>query len=162
MMRSCDGRARSQARVAKKLEESKEKKKKGRRENADEGWDSQGFSRRITSPRNRFIRTGHVFQLGLIDGALGPMGLSLRFKTSNGRALPQQMVVVIAAASQEHLPFPSDGYRNTDICSFRCHAFRPSSSFSCFRNCSVSSLSLFEEIIVLTISQRDDESQSIN
>lgn len=123
-MRSCGGRARSQASAAKKLEESKETEKKGGK-NADEGRDSQGFPRRITSPRNRLIRTGHVFRLGLIGRAFGRMGLSLRFKPSNGRALPQQMVVVIAAASQEHLPFPLDGYRNTDICSFRRCAFQP-------------------------------------
>lgn len=65
-----------------------------------------------------------MFLLGLIGGALSSrewkrdgereaVGFS-RF-ASNGRALPQQMVVVvIAAASEGHLPFLSDGYRNTD------------------------------------------------
>lgn len=113
MTRRCGGRARSQARIArKKLEGSEEKEREreegkkhaaareGTRERKRERDDFQGESRlssKSVHPNRARVSAGPNWR--------GSRGLSLRFKTPNGRALLQQMVVVIAAAFEdEHLP----------------------------------------------------------
>lgn len=81
----------AQARLAKKVRRKRRKKKKKREKKESRGGASRSFfflfflSWRITSPRNRFIRIGHVFQLGLIGGAVsraeGPLRVSLGLET---------------------------------------------------------------------------------
>lgn len=97
--------------MEKKKEKGKKKNAAGREEARERKRErKRTFKENHVSPRNRFMRTGHVFRLGLIAGTLGASCLASR--RPNGRALLQQMVVVIAAASDEHLPSSSDGYPN--------------------------------------------------
>lgn len=129
---------------------AKRPKKRGGK-NADEGRDGQGFPRRITSLLEIGSSVpGTCFDVGLIGRAFGRMGLSLRFKPSNGRALPQQMVVVIAAASRETPAFSFGKAIGIPI-SVLFAAVHFSRFLFCPRDCCVSSFSLAEEIIVLSI-----------
>lgn len=134
-------RARSQARIARKKirREWKKERKKGKekktqreeRKREKEG-ENAWLSRRITSLSSKSVHPNRA-RVSAGPNWRDSRGLLPRFKTLNGRALPQQMVVVIAAASDEHLPSSLDGYRNTDARFLRCHALTVPSFISLSR-----------------------------